>query len=214
MSDDILAADPAITTNGQLMAAVDRLGWLGRDVLDLTYGLGKFWTEVEPVALLANDANPEKGTTSHDVLTPIPDLWALGFDSVVYDPPYRMSGKPDNAMGDRYGIDVARTRDQIIELLQVGTVFARGCTRPGGTFFVKCQNTQNSGRYINQEQIVIDAAMSSAFAPDVELLGRFLLITKPQKQPANREQRTPRNNVSALLAFRRHGDETLPIGES
>jgi len=190
-------------TNAELINDVSRLGWIGDEVLDLSYGLGKFWSDWQPTFLTRNDLDPDKGDFSHDARM-IPPEWLARFDTTVWDPPYRMSGRPDNVMGNRYGIDVPRSAKEIIDLLVAGTRSAVVCTRGEGTVLVKCQNTINGGRYIDQERFVIAAATGTS--DDVELIGRFLLVTNPQKQPEDREQKTPRNNVSALLAFRRSRD--------
>lgn len=202
---DILSAG-GWSTNAHLMADVAALGWVGPKVLDLTYGLGNFWTNHTPEDLTTNDLHPDKGEHSIDVTGTLPSEWDAAFHTVVYDPPYRMSGKPDNPMVDTYGLEEYRPAKEIERLLRFGTGFARACTMPGGIFLVKCQNQQSNGKYIDQERTVIDAACGRG--DDTEMLGRFLLLTKVRSQPKGRTQRTPRNNVSALLAFGRSGGST------
>ncbi len=195
--------------NAELIAEVARLGWLDGRVLDLSYGLGKFWTEFRPDSLVANDLNPDKGDHHHDARNP-PFEWHQSFDAVVWDPPYRMHGRPDTKMGHQYGIDVARTKDDILDLIGNGTVGASKCVAAGGWLHVKCQNMINGSTYIDQARYVIDTV---AALGDFEYRAPWYLMARPIPQPAGRRQLNPRNNVSQLLSFHRLrvSPEQLPL---
>ncbi|KKN54352.1 hypothetical protein LCGC14_0593300 [marine sediment metagenome] len=75
-------------------------------VLDMTYGNGVFWKQVdhtishgaflpnpegENYSLWPNDLDPERGLFSFD-LTDLPDAWEGMFDAVILDPPYLLIG--------------------------------------------------------------------------------------------------------------------------
>ena len=185
--------------NAELVADVAKMGWLDGKVLDLTYGMGKFWSVFEPDALTKNDVNPDKGDHHYRAQQP-PLKWVNSFDAVVFDPPYRMSGRPDSAMGSQYGIDVPRSKYELLGLLADGTRGAAACVKKGGWLHVKCQAQINGGKYVDQPRLVVDT---------VTELGTFTyrapwyLMSVPIPQPAGRRQLNPRNNVSVLLSFQR-----------
>ncbi len=197
---DVLAAG-GWRNNAEMIADIARLGWIDSPVLDLTYGLGKFWDKHRPAELVANDLDPKRGDFTEDARQP-PHQWWDRFQAVVYDPPYRLAGRRDQGFDDRYGLLEPTTRAEMLELIVRGSQGAARCTAVGGRCFVKCQAMINGGTYTDQPRIVQDAIEA---LPDEKFVleGRFYLITRPRKQPAGRVQRTPRNNVSQLVAFRR-----------
>ena len=75
--------------NADMIArGVRPLGYLDGTVLDATYGLGNFWTDWRPEHLTAVDLHPDKGAVTADFRhLPFPDG---GFDSVVFDPGYKL----------------------------------------------------------------------------------------------------------------------------
>ena len=57
-------------------------------VLDMTYGNGVFWKQVEGrYNVTKNDIDPARGTTHHDFAR-LPSAWRERYDCVVLDPPY------------------------------------------------------------------------------------------------------------------------------
>ena len=90
-------------TNGALIADAARLGYIAGKVLDLTYGEGKFWTDHRPEDLTTNDLNPDKPAQHHFDATGTP--WEdRAFDTVVFDPPYKLAGTPSSPeMDHAYG---------------------------------------------------------------------------------------------------------------
>lgn len=187
-------------TNAALIADVAKLGYLDGAVLDLSHNAGKFWTTFEPAHLTTNDLDPQWSTMyMHDVtLGPVPE-WREGFDSVVWDGPYRLNGTPDQGDFDRrYGTsDTARWQDRMLDL-KLGAVTAIQCARPGGFVLIKCQDQVVSGSVKWQTEEL--AAVGRLFhAP---LVDRFVMV-RPVRSQGNRRQIHARNNVSTLLVLQK-----------
>lgn len=86
-------------TNGHLIADCARLGYLRHDdlVLDPTYGYGTFWKVWRPTNLIACDLDVTKSPIGDPVdFTALP-FAHLGFDAVVFDPPYKRATALANA---------------------------------------------------------------------------------------------------------------------
>lgn len=125
-------------SNADLMAAVEGM-YLGGDVLDMTYGEGKWWERIRPAGLVG-----------HDLKTDGVDFTNLphddgSFDAVCFDPPYVLSGgKPSGALADgefqnRYGIGIANGVTGwagLVELVTAGLTEA--CRVSRGFVLVKC----------------------------------------------------------------------------
>ena len=61
-------------------------------VLDMTYGNGVFWKQVEgKYNVTKNDIDPDRGDTHHD-FTALPSRWRERFDCVILDPPFLLTG--------------------------------------------------------------------------------------------------------------------------
>ena len=88
--------------NADLIAYVARLGYLDGTVLDATYGLGTFWKDFKPDTLITNDLYKPADHAWDFLDLPCRDG---EFDSVVYDPDYKLNGTPAlPEMDDRYGV--------------------------------------------------------------------------------------------------------------
>lgn len=186
-------------TNAQLIADVARLGYVGPSVLDLSYGLGAFWTDWRPDKLVANDLNPDKGDHSIDVTGDPPDEWLERFDTTVWDGPYRMCGTPGHHQySDRYGIDRYLSIPERLDLLRAGVTFAAACTVDGGTVLVKCQDQVSSKRKIWQTITLVDHAAERG----LRFVDRFDLTSPRRAQPSGRQEHS-RSNTSQLLVFER-----------
>lgn len=62
-------------------------------VLDMTYGNGVFWKNVEGAyEVVRNDIDPERGDHSYDLTGNFPPRWEEHFDAVILDPPYLLIG--------------------------------------------------------------------------------------------------------------------------
>src|SRR5436190_21654396 len=74
----------AVRTNAELMAECADLGYLPGTVLDMTYGLGAFWTRWKPRTLIAMDRYVEYVHVTADA-TCLP-FGNGSVDTAVYDP--------------------------------------------------------------------------------------------------------------------------------
>jgi hypothetical protein len=187
--------------NADMIAtAVAPLGYIGADVLDLSYGLGNFWTDHRLSMLTANDVHPAKGDHSYSVYDDPPGCWVGRFATTVWDGPYKLSGRP--ALGEfdeRYGVDHYQAVESRMGLLRIGAIRAVECTRPGGTVLIKCQSQIVSGRRYNQ----IEELTRVVEAAGARYADEFHLTYRPRPQPPGRRQVHARSNSSCLLVFRK-----------
>lgn len=112
-------------------------------VLDLTYGRGKWWDGV--------DANVVEFTGDYRNAADIPDS---SFDRVVFDPPYiPIGGRETSSLdefNDRYGlVEVAGTVENLRADMLDGQAEAIRVCRPGGFIFQKCQQAVVGGTLVD-----------------------------------------------------------------
>lgn len=184
-------------TNADLIADVARLGYLDGTVLDVTYGLGRFWTTWRPQHLTGTDLDPTKsltGTSTDFTNLPFADD---SYDTVVIDPPYRLNGTPDRAYDPGYGISQPTRWQDRMDLILQGVTEA--CRVARHHVLVKCQAQVVSGRVRWQDLHVIHRAHQHGW----RLHDRFDLVTAQRPQPAGRRQVHARRNNSTLLVFRK-----------
>ena len=184
---DIILAEKEWTDNGSLIADVAALGYIEGSVYDLTYGGGGFWTKWLPAEGVAHDGQNFRSTK-----------WETGhFDTVVFDPPYRLNGQPSlGAFDSRYGIEERTTRRDRMALICAGTVEA--CRISSKWVLVKCMDQVNGGRVRWQTDIVTQLAWAMEF----EKVDSFH-VRGGMAQPAGRSQEHARRMFSTLLIFRR-----------
>lgn len=194
------------TTNAAMIADVAKLGYLDGRVLDATYGEGNFWSDWKPEELVTNDLfKPADHGHSY---REFPIRWECSFDSVVFDPPYKLNGTP--ALGefdDRYGVEKPMNREERLEDIRLGAVECHRVARR--LVLVKCQDQVEGGKVRWQTDLVTRA---------VEELGaikvdRFDFLYDPRPQPGDRRQVTARRNYSTLLVFRRRDPRPRPATE-
>ena len=193
-------------TNAELIADVAKLGYLDGRVLDLTFGEGKFWTDHRPRDLETNDLDEAKADWSFDVTSTVPEHWVDAFDSVVFDPPYRMSGRRDGrtalvdtSFDERFGLAEYTSPNEVLALISSGIQFAAGCVKPGGSILVKCQDQVCSGRKVWQSVHVHEVATILG----LRVADMFHLIQgNARPQPSGRRQVHARSNASQLLVLR------------
>ncbi len=138
-------------TNAELMAAVAPL-YLTGSVLDPTYGEGKWWEKVRPDPF-----------AFHDLKLDAVDFRALPeddqtFDSVVFDPPYTISGGKSGAalyhnhagagsrpvgFQERYGLGVRNLDEPLDSLIRKG--LAECCRVARQWVLVKCMEFAQGG---------------------------------------------------------------------
>lgn len=200
---DVLAID-TYTNNGYLIEAADTLGYIGERVLDLSYGRGLFWSRIRPVGLTTNDLSRAIGiyTQYHRDATDWDSvaLWRSWWDTVVWDPPYRLNGTPDQeGFDERYGIAEPTTVAERMHVILSGSANAVRCTKPGGYTLVKCQNQVVSGRKVDQVRQVKEACEEAGS----EWIDDLHYLTPVRPQPPGRRQVHARSNYSTLVVMRR-----------
>jgi hypothetical protein len=194
MTGDVLGAY-AWSTNAAMIADVARLGYLCGTVLDATYGEGKFWTEFRPPWMLTNDSRK-----SADFSDDYRDMrWAdRSFDSVVFDPDYKLTGTPSSVEKDaRYGTDEPKRWQDRMSDIELGAAECWRITRK--YLLVKCMDQVVSGKMVWQTDRITRV---------VERYGgrkkdRFDFLNTPQPQPEGRKQVHARRCYSTLLVFTR-----------
>ena len=140
-------------TNAELIEDVARLGYLSGQILDCTYGYGTFWKNWRPaedrfVACDIDEAKSPLGVSINFCKLPFN---SERFDSVVFDPPYKMNGtsRPeDRAADERYGVHIpARWQDRM-QLICDGLI---ECMRVSRRYVLaKCMDQVVSGRKVWQ----------------------------------------------------------------
>jgi hypothetical protein len=203
VSDEVIAFGDW-KTNGEMFVDVARMGYCIGPVLDLTYGEGGFWTHYQPAELVTNDINPEKGDHHQDFRH---TTWpARSFNTVVFDPPYKLSGTPaSGAMDLRFGTDVVRTRNELLALIVGGIAEA---ARLADVFvLVKLMDQVNS----QEVRWLTDVATLTGLALELRKFDSFILAPGGRKQPAGTTQQHARREHSTLLVFGR-GKRRTPSG--
>lgn len=206
-------------TNADLIADVATLGpgFFDGPVLDATYGHGSFWTVYKPDVLLGVDLNPKRSDATFGSV----DFRDLPFKdrswhTVVFDPPYKLSGTP--ALDDfdsRYGIEVPTRWQDRMQLILDG---AAECARVADKFLlVKVQDQVVSGQMRWQTIEVGDRVKPLGWRQadrfEFGALSDEEEMVKPRHgrpQPPGRRQVHARHNASQLLAFTRRTSPTSP----
>lgn len=195
----VLAFDPAIKTNSELIGRVAQLGYLNNDmtILDTTYGLGNFWGYWTPDRLIGADIEPGKARDlcASFLSLPFPDST---IDAVVFDPPYRLNGTERiYVAGDRYGVaGKQRWQDRMAMILD-GAVECARVTKRDGVLLVKCQDQVVSGRVVWQTKQV-----AAALAGTMRLVDE-LHLSSYRPQPSGRSQVHARRNYSTLQIYKK-----------
>jgi len=199
-------------SNAELLADVARLGYLDGRVLDATYGEGTFWNVYRPDDFTAFDLDPEKSPIGYGLdftdQSAFPnDWWINGFDTVVFDAPYKLNGTPDGAIDGRYGVHEVRTAQQRIDLMILGIRRLSALVKHRGYMLVKCQDQVCSGRMWWQTDIMTIVAEYCG----LNKVDRFDLIGHHRPQPMKgRRQKHAHGRPSTLLVFQ---NTKLPVVE-
>lgn len=205
----VLAFDPQRRTNAQLIGDLRTLGYIGDDddVLDPTYGVGRWWNDWRPESLIATDLDPMKSpdTFPHGVdFTAMP--WdSATFDVVAFDPPYKLNGTSGGggpATSDvDYGVGGPAVRWQDRHtLIFAGIKESTRVLRPGGYLIVKCADQVCSGKVRRQTVEFAQAAINAgcSYVDELHVYGS-------RKQPNGRSQVHARRNYSTALVMRKAG---------
>ena len=186
--------------NGPLIAEAARL-WIGPDdvVLDVTYGRGLFWTDIQPENFIAHDKYVGDGVDFRHLPEPNASV-----DVVVFDPPYiAMGGRKTSTvpdMLDRYGLhEVPKTPAGLMGLMAAGMIEATRVLAPNGRLFVKCMDYVSSGRLVLGHHFVV----TQAIACGLEQVDEFVHYSGTGPQPKGRRQVHSRRAHSFLCVFQK-----------
>lgn len=191
----VKAFDPSRRTNAQAIAEFASLGMIGASVLDMTHATGRFWRTWQPKWLVASDVNGEMPINVQADAQHLPFRSGL-FDSVVFDPPYKLNGAGGSCAEDAsYG--VADSWTERAPLYRAGLAEALRVCKPKGTVIVKFQDQIAGGKMAQQLVVVANAMREQA-----DLIGQLHVLTT-REQPEGRRQASPRNNYSTMQCWRR-----------
>ncbi len=186
--------------NAHLIRDVAELGYIHGRVLDPTYGLGTFWKIHRPTFLVAHDLNPKKcpmadGTEIDFTAMPYKDQ---EFDTVVFDPPYKLNGTPTEEVDGRYGVETPTRWQDRMSLCLDGLIEC--CRVSERTVLAKCQDQVCSGK-VRWQTLEFEAV---ARGQGFEQVDRFDLLGTSRPQPMEgRTQRHAHGRPSTLLVFQR-----------
>lgn len=183
-------------SNGVLIAAVARLGYLDGPILDLTYGRGAWWTRYRPAELTVFDGDfTDTGLADNSV--PI----------ICYDPPYISTGTKETSsipdFYDRYGVGDHPGWQAIRVLMAAGQTESARILAPNGWLLMKCMNYVESGRRVWN----VPYFMTYGETLGLRLHDEIVHLTGGGAQPdinldgSPREQKHTRQVHSALLVF-------------
>lgn len=197
MTTEILSIGPW-KNNAEMLADIAKLNdgeYLSGTVLDATYGEGAFWNDYRPARLVTNDLHKPADHAWDYRNMPVPDGH---FGTVVFDPPYKLSGTPALPEQDaRYGTTEVTSRSDVMNDIRLG---ALECYRVARKYLlVKCMDQVEGGRMRWQTDMVT-RALEDVGAWKVD---RFDMVAGGRPQPGGRRQLTARHQASQLLVFRR-----------
>lgn len=193
----VLAID-TYKSNADLILACRDLGYIEGVVMDPTYGMGTFWSKWKPDGVYT-DLDPLKSPSGGSIdFTAMSHYADREFDTVVFDPPYKLNGTPNDAVDNRYGVhEPTRWQDRMGLCIQgIGE-----CARVSKKWLlVKCQDQVCSGKVRWQ---TIQFAFH-AEAQGFELVDMLHYVAY-RPQPEGRSQVHARRNYSTMLVLRRRG---------
>lgn len=189
------------TNNAQMIADCHQLGYIAGAVLDMTYGKGRFWKVVGDMGgkLHTNDIDPASKAEWHYNFTALPGFFREEFDTVVFDPPYKLNGTGGSHPSDEgYGVaDQTYTKDRMMLVFDGIAEAVRVC-KPNGHIIVKCQDQVVSGRKFWQTHTI------QTFGETLGLrLVDMLHVRSYRPQPPGRRQVHSRQDYSTALIFQK-----------
>ena len=215
-----------VGTNSELIAEVAKLYLKPRmRVLDMTFGRGVFWKNVDLGKLGAftcNDINLTSkalltfgGAKTHSLVhaydfRKLPDNWAGWYDVAVLDPPYMHGGATvKKSISKCYGNKKTKyaSHDAIMALYHDGIVEAWRVLKPGGFLWVKCQDEIESGKQRWSHIEILDLATRACAQTRGKrpFSAKDLFVLVQSTVPARRVnyQLHARKNHSYLWIFRK-----------
>lgn len=190
--------------NGPLFADICRLYVPdGSRVLDMTYGLGGFWTMrglVERYDLVKMDLE-RPAVTVRAALEHLP-FKADSFDCAVLDPPYANNGSDapiKSSIAQTYNLKAGNANKNILNYYINGGNQAWRVLRPNGSLIVKCQDEVESGKQQwNHISVLREAALAGFYAEDL-----FVLVQDGSPAMRHNYQLHARKNHSYFWVFRK-----------
>lgn len=181
----------------------------GDRVLDMTYGKGVFWRNIDETRfdLIRNDLDLTLGDYHDDLRC---TRWQdQEFDAVVLDPPYsgRSGSKVTSALDRSYNVQAFALEHGVVgvkdtlEFYQEGIIEAIRLLKPGGLLFIKVMDIVWSGK---QHRLHIDVFN---YAIELGLIDEdlFTLVQKNPPTMRHNYQLHARKNNSFLWVFRKKG---------
>lgn len=175
----------------------------GSRVLDMTWGKGVFWKNVDQSCydLVRNDLDPARGDVHEDFrFMSFPDSV---FDAIVFDPPYSSrSSNKRSFIGSLYnnGHHKLNTVEDMIKFYLDGMTEAYRLLKKNGILFVKCMDEVAGGRQRRNHITIWRDALSLGFI-DEDL---FVLQSKGKPVMRHPYQNHARKNNSFLWTFRKN----------
>ena len=187
--------------NADLIEACKRLGYLSpsMSICDPTYGLGRFWTDWNPPALIASDLLPERSPGGKSIDFTCMPYGDESFDAVVFDPPYKLNGTGGSHPSDAaYGVADTMSATDRHHLIYAGISECARVLKPEGFLLVKCQDQVSGGKVRWQTREFSEQMEDSGCA-----LIDMLHLPSYRPQPVGRRQIHARRNYSTLLVGRK-----------
>lgn len=196
-----------VGTNADLIPDVLKLYVPGGEVIDMTYGLGVFWKNVDlsGYKLVKNDIDPERGDVHEDFRQ---THWEDGyFDAVILDPPYASrSGSLIKASIDRGYNNAKRAlkdgiygTENVMQFYRDGINEAMRVVKPGGYIMVKCMDEIMGGKQQRNHITIWNYAQNTGLL-DVDL---FVLVQNGIPTMRHNYQLHARKNNSFLWVFQK-----------
>lgn len=182
-------------TNADLILDVRDLGYLPGHVCDSTWGRGRWWTYWTPDEFTKHDLFTLDGVDFRH----LPEADET-FDTVAYDPPYKLNGTP--ALGDfdnAYGVDVPDTWQGRMECMADGLRECARVLKMGGFLIAKCMDMVSSGAVRWQTDAFSEIAHLELSLEKVDSFN----FPNYRAQPEGRKQVHARRNFSTLQVFRK-----------
>lgn len=181
-------------TNSHLIADCARLGYIKGLTLDATYGLGNFWKVVRPRKLVGVDKYTPADVSADFTRLPFADKT---FETVVFDPPYKLNGTSYESGDSKYGVDKPATWQERLQLMQLGMRECHRVLARKGYLLFKCQNQVAWSK----KRWQVDMFSNEGYVLGLEKVDQFSFLTNPRPQPM--AQKRSRQNYSSLLVFRK-----------
>lgn len=182
--------------NADLMAAVAPM-YLRGQVMDCTYGSGRWWDRYRPEGLIAHDLR-----TDGVDFTALPEADGT-IDTVCFDPPYIPQGGDTTSTAPdfiaRFGLR-SRSSSTLWELIGAGLSECARVLTADGYLLVKCCDFVNGGQFQLGHRRVLD------LADELDLHCHDLIVHHTGSGPGGHNIFTPiraRRHHSYLLVFRK-----------